>query len=124
MGSNETQTDRKELIFYTGGSPNGHKVAIALEELELPYRVYGLNLPALEHKEQWFLDINPNGRIPAVIDFLEDGTGVSIFESGSILQFLVDRYDTDHRFSYPRGSKEYYETNNWVRPSPSYKMLH
>lgn len=55
-------------------------------------------------------------------DKLEGGETVRIFESGSILQYLVDRYDTDHKISYPRGTKEYYEMNNWVfhnDPDPS-----
>ena len=48
-------------------------------------------------------------------DKLESGETIRIFESGSILQYLVDRYDGDHKISYPRGTKEYYDTNNWVR---------
>lgn len=47
-------------------------------------------------------------------DKLADGTPVRLFESGSILQYLVDRYDQDHKVSYPHGTKEYYEVNNWV----------
>lgn len=65
-------------------------------------------------KEPWFLEINPNGRIPALTDKLENGEAIRIFESGSILQYLVDRYDKDHKISYPHGTKEYYETNSWV----------
>ena len=48
-------------------------------------------------------------------DKLENGEAIRVFESGSILQYLVDRYDKDHVISYPRGTKEYYETNSWVR---------
>lgn len=65
-------------------------------------------------KEPWFLEINPNGRIPALTDKFADGTTIRLFESGSILQYLVDRYDTEHKVSYPQGSKEYFEVNNWV----------
>lgn len=65
-------------------------------------------------KESWFLEINPNGRIPALTDTFTDGKPIRIFESGSILQYLVDRYDPDHKVSYPRGSREYWEVNNWV----------
>ncbi len=102
------------IIFYTAFSPNGHKIAITLEELGLPYDMVHVNLPAIQHKEPWFLAINPNGRIPALTDKLEDGTEIKLFESGSIQQYLVDRFDTDHKISYPRGTKEYYQTNNWV----------
>lgn len=107
-------TEKKQIVFYTAFSPNGHKIAITLEELGLDYDMVHVNLPAIEHKEPWFLDINPNGRIPALTDTLEDGTPIKLFESGSIQQYLVDRYDKDHKISYPRGTKEFYQTNNWV----------
>lgn len=102
------------MIFYTAFSPNGHKVAITLEELGLSYRMVAVDLPGFQHKKPWFLAINPNGRIPALTDTLEDGTAINIFESGSIQQYLVERYDTEHKISYPRGTKEFFETNNWV----------
>ncbi|KAL6248303.1 hypothetical protein RBB50_004558 [Rhinocladiella similis] len=107
-------TEKKQIVFYTAFSPNGHKIAITLEELGLDYDMVHVNLPAIEHKEPWFLDINPNGRIPALTDTLEDGTPIKLFESGSIQQYLVDRYDKDHKISYPRGTKEFYQTNNWL----------
>jgi glutathione S-transferase len=65
-------------------------------------------------KEPWFLDINPNGRIPALTDTFEDGKEIQIFESGAIMQYLVDRYDKDHKVSYPHGSREYWEMTCWV----------
>lgn len=67
-----------------------------------------------EQKEQWFLDINPNGRIPALTDTFEDGKPIRIFESGAIMQYLVDRYDKDHKVSYPAGSREHWEITSWV----------
>jgi glutathione S-transferase len=67
-----------------------------------------------EQKEQWYLDINPNGRIPAITDTDENGQELKIWESGAILQYLVDRYDKDHKISYPRGTKEYWEMTSWV----------
>jgi glutathione S-transferase len=66
-------------------------------------------------QEPWFLEINPNGRIPALTDTFTDGSPIRLFESGSIMQYLVDRYDTEHKVSYPHGSREYWEVNNWVR---------
>lgn len=66
-------------------------------------------------QEPWFLEINPNGRIPALTDTFTDGSPINLFESGAIMQYLVDRYDKDHKVSYPFGSREYYETNCWVR---------
>ena len=69
-------------------------------------------------QEPWFLEINPNGRIPALTDTFTDGSPINLFESGAIMQYLVDRYDKDHKVSYPFGSREYYETNCWVSPPP------
>ncbi len=73
-----------------------------------------IDLAKNEQKEPWFLEINPNGRIPALTDKLADGSSVGLFESGSIMQYLVDRYDPDHKVSYPHGSREYYEVNSWL----------
>ena len=108
---------KEKITFFTAMSPNGHKVAITLEELGLPYNLVPLDMKAIQHKEPWFSAINPNGRIPALTDTLDDGTPVNLFESASIQQYLVDRYDTEHKISYPRGTKEYLQTNNWVRSS-------
>lgn len=67
-----------------------------------------------EQKEPWFLEINPNGRIPAMTDTWTDGKAIRIFESGAILQYLVDRYDKDYKVSYPRDTPEYWEMTSWV----------
>ena len=106
------------ITLYTGQTPNGIKVSITLEELGLPYNVRKIDVPNNEQKSDWFLEINPNGRIPALTDVHEDGKTIRVFESGSIMQYLVDRYDTDYKISYPRGSREWVETNSWlfVRP--------
>jgi hypothetical protein len=61
-----------------------------------------------------FLAINPNGRIPALTDAFTDGQKINLFESGSIMQYLVDRYDTEYKISFPKGTREYYEMNNWL----------
>lgn len=65
-------------------------------------------------KEPWFLDINPNGRIPALTDTFHDGKPIRLFESGSIMQYLVEQYDPKHLISFPKGSRESYEVNNWM----------
>lgn len=62
----------------------------------------------------WFLEINPNGRIPAITDTFTDGQKIRLFESGSILQYLAEQYDKDYKISYPKGTREYYEMNNWL----------
>lgn len=70
-----------------------------------------------EQKKEWFLKINPNGRIPAMTDKFTDGEQVRVFESGAMLQYLVDRYDTEHKVSYPRDTKEHWEMTSWVSSS-------
>lgn len=68
-----------------------------------------------EQKEPWFLEINPNGRIPALTDKDENGQELKVWESGAMLQYLVARYDKDHKISYPYGSKEHWDVTSWVR---------
>ena len=77
------------IDLYTAPTPNGWKVSIALEELGLPYEVKALDLGKLEQKEEPFLRINPNGRIPAIVDHDEDG--LAVFESGAILVYLAEK---------------------------------
>lgn len=103
-----------DITLYTTQTPNGIKVSIALEELGLPYKVHKVEIGKNQQKEPWFLAINPNGRIPALTDTFSDGKSIRLFESGSIMQYLVSRYDTEHKISYPHGTREDYEVNNWL----------
>jgi glutathione S-transferase len=105
---------RPDIHLYTTQTPNGIKISITLEELGIPYKVTKIDITKDQQKEPWFLEINPNGRIPALTDTFSDGKQIRLFESGSIQQYLVDEYDTEHKISYPKGSREYYEVNNWL----------
>ncbi|EGO60448.1 hypothetical protein NEUTE1DRAFT_56840 [Neurospora tetrasperma FGSC 2508] len=107
-------SQNSDIHLYTAQTPNGIKVSILLEELGVPYKVTAIDISKDVQKEPWFLEINPNGRIPALTDKLEDGTPIALFESGAIMQYLVERYDKDHKVSYPQGSKEYYQTQSWL----------
>ncbi len=78
------------ITLYTAATPNGHKVSIALEELGVPYEARGIDLGNQEQKEPWFLAINPNGRIPAIVD--HDAGDFAVFESGAILLYLAEKY--------------------------------
>ncbi|MGB8364409.1 MAG: glutathione S-transferase N-terminal domain-containing protein [Rhizomicrobium sp.] len=69
-------------------TPNGHKVSIALEEMELAYEIVPVNILEGEQRRLEFVALNPNGRIPAVVDRDAAGTRIVIFESGAILQYL------------------------------------
>jgi GSH-dependent disulfide-bond oxidoreductase len=77
------------IELFTAATPNGWKISIALEEMALPYTLRPLALSKLEQKEEWFLKINPNGRIPAIID--HDNGDFTVFESGAILIYLAEK---------------------------------
>ncbi len=77
------------IDLYTAATPNGHKVSMALEELGLPYTLKVLDLAAGEQKRPEFLALNPNGRIPAIVDRSADD--FAVFESGAILIYLAEK---------------------------------
>ena len=76
--------------LYTSATPNGYKVSIMLEELKLKYKVHKIDLGKQTQKEEWFLKLNPNGRIPVLKDNENDKV---IFESGAILYYLAIKYN-------------------------------
>lgn len=77
------------IDLYYWGTPNGHKITIALEEMGLPYQILPVNILENDQFQPDFLAISPNNKIPAIVD--QDGPehrSISIFESGAILQYL------------------------------------
>ena len=76
--------------LYTSATPNGYKVSIMLEELGLEYKVNKIDLGKQTQKEEWFLKLNPNGRIPVLKD---NENNKVIFESGAILYYLAIKYN-------------------------------
>ncbi|CAM1501378.1 Fc.00g105400.m01.CDS01 [Cosmosporella sp. VM-42] len=94
-------------VYMLGPSPNPWKVALVLEELGVPYKCERVTMASV--KEEPYISINPNGRVPAIIDPNKD---VTIWESGAIIDYLVDTYDSYaalHYTSYP----EKYLTRSW-----------
>ncbi|MCZ6783160.1 MAG: glutathione S-transferase N-terminal domain-containing protein, partial [Proteobacteria bacterium] len=77
------------IDLYTSPTPNGWKVSIMLEETGLLYTVKPIDLSKLVQKEDWFLKLNPNGRIPAIVD--RDAGDFAVFESGAILLYLAEK---------------------------------
>ena len=77
------------IELFTSATPNGHKISIALEELGLMYTVNELNLGANDQKKNKYLKLNPNGKIPAIID--HDNNDFVVFESGAILIYLAEK---------------------------------
>jgi len=77
------------IDLYTAATPNGWKASITLEELELPYNVHAIDLSSGDQKKPPFTGINPNGRIPAIVDRGNDD--FAVFESGAIMLYLAER---------------------------------
>ncbi|CAG8395228.1 unnamed protein product [Penicillium salamii] len=88
--------------------PNPWKVAIILEELQLPYKTEFVNFANV--KKEPFTKLNPNGRLPAIED---PNTGVKLFESGAIVEYLVDTYDVDHTIQYTEIQQKY-QVKAWL----------
>ena len=77
------------IELYTAPTPNGWKASIMLEEIGLPYEVRPINLLTGEQREPWYLRLNPNGRIPTIVD--RDEGDFAVFESGAILIYLAEK---------------------------------
>jgi GSH-dependent disulfide-bond oxidoreductase len=77
------------IDLYTAATPNGWKASVTLDELAIPYEVHKLELSKGSQKEEWFLKINPNGRIPAIVD--RDEGDFAVFESGAIMIYLAEK---------------------------------
>ncbi|MGC8536591.1 MAG: glutathione S-transferase family protein [Rhizomicrobium sp.] len=77
------------IELYTSPTPNGWKASVTLEELELGYETHAIDLGKGRQKEPWFLKINPNGRIPAIVD--RDADNLAVFESGAIMIYLAEK---------------------------------
>ncbi len=77
------------IDLYTAATPNGWKASIALEELGLPYELHAIDMASGEQKREPFVSINPNGRIPAIVD--RDAGDFAVFESGAILIYLAEK---------------------------------
>jgi len=99
------------LQLYSLPTPNGVKVSIMLEEIGLPYEPHAINIGADETWTEEFLSLNPNGKIPAIID--PDGPGgkpLGLFESGAILLYLAEKSGQ----LLPNDAALRYETIQWV----------
>ena len=77
------------IDLYTSSTPNGHKASVTLEELELPYEVHAINLGEGDQRTESFLAMNPNGRIPVIVD--READDFVVFETGAIMVYLAEK---------------------------------
>ena len=97
----------KGIDLYTWPTPNGRKVSIMLEELELPYRVFPIDITKGEQMDPEFIAFSPNNKIPAIIDH---ETGTKMMESGAILMYLANKTG---KFMSPMGD-EFWKQMEWL----------
>ncbi|NKB53048.1 MAG: glutathione S-transferase [Rhizobiaceae bacterium] len=95
------------IDLYTFGTPNGRKVSIALEEMELNYQVNSVDIMNNEQFRADFLKISPNNKIPAIVDH---DTGISLMESGAILHYLATK---SGRF-LPKDPHHHWQALEWL----------
>jgi GSH-dependent disulfide-bond oxidoreductase len=99
------------IQLYTWATPNGKKVSIMLEEVELPYEVHPINIAKGDQLKPEYLAINPNNKIPAIIDSDgPDGKPLKLFESGAILMYLAEKTG---KF-LPQEPAKRYEVIQWL----------
>ncbi|KAG8909617.1 glutathione S- transferase, nitrogen catabolite repression regulator [Tulasnella sp. 408] len=100
----------KPIRLYGTATPNGYKVSIFLEELkavypDFKYEVRSVSFRNNEQKEQWYLGINPNGRLPAITD--PNRGDFNVFETAAIILYLAQHYDPEHELSRTYGLSRY-----------------
>ena len=97
------------IDLYTWHTPNGRKVSIMLEEIEMPYEVHSINIAKDEQFQPHFLKVSPNNRIPAIVD--RDNNNYSLFESGAILLYLAEK---SGKLINTNDRDDYYRTLEWL----------
>ncbi|KAL3153807.1 hypothetical protein ABBQ32_013388 [Trebouxia sp. C0010 RCD-2024] len=100
----------KGVTLYTAGTPNGWKANMIIEELKIPYKLHAIKLSDNDQKQEWFLKINPNGRIPAIVD--HDEGDLPVFESGAIMIHLAEK-DPNGTF-LPKDTRKKAEVISWL----------
>jgi glutathione S-transferase len=97
------------IKIWGQAGPNPPKIAMLVGELAIPHEIVPILLN--ETKTPEYLAINPNGRVPAIYD---PNTDLTLWESGAIMEYLIEKYDTDCTLSYAPGSNEAFLTKQWL----------
>ncbi|KAG6890798.1 hypothetical protein C0995_003231 [Termitomyces sp. Mi166 len=115
------------LLLYTASTPNGRKVSALLEELKtttgLQYDVHKIDISKNTQKEPWFLKLNPNGRIPVLVD--RNRENFTVFETAAILLYLEEYYDKQRVFTFDptQEPNEYSEMLQWIFWAVEFKSM-
>ncbi|PSN69341.1 glutathione transferase 2 [Corynespora cassiicola Philippines] len=100
----------KPIKIWGKGGPNPPKIPMILEEIgNIPYEI--VQIPLTDIKGPEYTAINPNGRLPAIYD---PNTDLTLWESGAIIEYLVEKYDTQRKISFEPGSQEAYHAKQWL----------
>ncbi|EXM23111.1 hypothetical protein V3481_010269 [Fusarium oxysporum f. sp. vasinfectum] len=106
----------KGIELLSWGTPNGVKAHILLEELRdaygLDYTIQSIDIGLNVQKEPWFTAINPNGRIPVLVD--HDNNDLAVFEGNAILSYLTRKYDSENKLSFKIDDDDYTRAESWV----------
>ncbi|CAG8961591.1 hypothetical protein HYFRA_00006125 [Hymenoscyphus fraxineus] len=97
-------------VWMAPAGPNPWKVVLILEELSIPYEIVAFKFDDVKRKP--FITLNPNGRAPAIEDPNIGPDGLVLWESGAIIQYLVEQYDTEKKLTYETFEK--YKVNQWL----------
>ncbi|KAF5318072.1 hypothetical protein D9619_012161 [Psilocybe cf. subviscida] len=110
---------KKPITLYTGTTPNGHQASVALEEIKafnpaVDYEIFKIVISTNVQKEPWFIKLNPNGRIPTLVDHSRGD--FSVFETAAIILYLAQHYDKDHVlwFDPEKDADNYSEMLQWI----------
>ncbi|EHL02127.1 Glutathione S-transferase (GST), C-terminal [Glarea lozoyensis ATCC 20868] len=102
-------TEIKPIKMWGKAGPNPSKVHIILLELGIPHEL--IDVPFSDVKSPEYVKVNPNGRLPTIHD---PNTNITLWESGAIIEYLIERYDTKHTLSFLAGTLEYYHAKQWL----------
>lgn len=102
-------SELRPIKVWGSGGPNPPKVTMILEELNLPYEVNTIPFPDVKKPE--YTAINPNGRLPSIYD---PNTNITLWESGAIVEYLIEKYDTKNLISFTPGTAEYFHAKQWL----------
>jgi GST-like protein len=110
----ELPVGKHSLQMYSLGTPNGKKASIFLEELGVPYDAWLIDITKGDQFTPGFVALNPNSKIPVLLDQDgPDGKPFSVFESGSILLYLAEKFDKEGKF-LPQDPRLKHETITWL----------